>query len=330
MSARPRFTKLNRVEAQVSAARYRKQPKPMASLIELVGGKSPTVSWLQHESGTKLFGKPTIGWSTAQLVPALPGSPSQFLTQSWDWQSMSGAVKMVTPNAVVWRGTKTVKPGELWIGERNMCTWGFLWACRNRANFVIWEHKSMPWTHSAHYNLLSRLGTYLNKHRTYALTKKVAQKQYKHWLDYPKYIHAPLKWIGSFVIQLKIFSERIFFRTNVKWTKYMCFDCLAISNHESTNTTYLFYRSMKTFNSQWVSIVINSMNCDLFESIILVNVVSRVLLKSFLNNFINPYSLKWVINLHLEYPDCLPQDLPGSFEIVLFFNTEWKTQFLVS
>lgn len=40
----------------------------------------------------------------------------------------------------------TVKPGELWIGDRNMCTVGFLFGLhRNGANFVIREHKSMPW-----------------------------------------------------------------------------------------------------------------------------------------------------------------------------------------
>lgn len=41
---------------------------------------------------------------------------------------------------------KTVKKGELWIADRNMCTVGFLlgWH-RSGANFVIREHKSMPW-----------------------------------------------------------------------------------------------------------------------------------------------------------------------------------------
>jgi Transposase DDE domain len=34
---------------------------------------------------------------------------------------------------------------ELWIGDRNMCTKGFLWGLHERgANFVIREHKSMP------------------------------------------------------------------------------------------------------------------------------------------------------------------------------------------
>lgn len=41
---------------------------------------------------------------------------------------------------------KTVKKGELWIADRNMCTVTFLFGLhRNGANFVIREHKSMPW-----------------------------------------------------------------------------------------------------------------------------------------------------------------------------------------
>ncbi|MEH2146472.1 transposase [Nostoc sp.] len=41
---------------------------------------------------------------------------------------------------------KTAKAGELWIGESNMCTLGFLFGLhRTGSNFVIREHKSMPW-----------------------------------------------------------------------------------------------------------------------------------------------------------------------------------------
>lgn len=41
---------------------------------------------------------------------------------------------------------KTVKQGELWIADRNMCTASFLLGLhRSGANFVIREHKSMPW-----------------------------------------------------------------------------------------------------------------------------------------------------------------------------------------
>jgi hypothetical protein len=41
---------------------------------------------------------------------------------------------------------KTVKEGELWIADRNMCTVGFLFGLhQSGANFVIREHKSIPW-----------------------------------------------------------------------------------------------------------------------------------------------------------------------------------------
>jgi len=40
---------------------------------------------------------------------------------------------------------KTVNRGELWIGDRCMCTLGFLFGITKRgSNFVIREHKSMP------------------------------------------------------------------------------------------------------------------------------------------------------------------------------------------
>lgn len=39
----------------------------------------------------------------------------------------------------------TVNAGELWIGDRCMCTLGFLFGVVKRgSNFVIREHKSMP------------------------------------------------------------------------------------------------------------------------------------------------------------------------------------------
>jgi hypothetical protein len=55
---------------------------------------------------------------------------------------------MVTPKNVPWRDQvlTTVKPGELWIADRNMCTVAFLFGLhRSGASFVIREHKSMPW-----------------------------------------------------------------------------------------------------------------------------------------------------------------------------------------
>ncbi len=40
----------------------------------------------------------------------------------------------------------TVSEGELGIGDRNICTVGFLWGLhRKGARNVIREHKSMPW-----------------------------------------------------------------------------------------------------------------------------------------------------------------------------------------
>lgn len=38
-----------------------------------------------------------------------------------------------------------VKPGELWIADRNMCTQGFLFGiCNASADFLVREHKTLP------------------------------------------------------------------------------------------------------------------------------------------------------------------------------------------
>jgi len=232
-----------------------------------------TVSRLQSTSlGRKLLWKTDHRlaysahwcWHCQEVPVVLDPELRQINVELWRWSRLR--------TFVVWRGTQTVKPGELWIGERNMCTWGFFGLASQPSQLLWFENiNQCRGTHSAHYNLLvvSRLGTYLNKHRTYALTKKSSHafKQYKHWLDYPKYIYAPLKWIGSFVIHTNwknFFSERIFFkRTNV-WSEQIYVFWFAISNHESTNTTYLFYRSMKTFNSM-VSNCDKFTNCDFWE-----------------------------------------------------------------
>ncbi len=41
---------------------------------------------------------------------------------------------------------KTVSRGELWIDDRCMCTLGFLFGVHTKqADFVIREHKTIPW-----------------------------------------------------------------------------------------------------------------------------------------------------------------------------------------
>jgi hypothetical protein len=41
---------------------------------------------------------------------------------------------------------ETVAAGDLWIGDRNFCTTGFLWGLESRqAAFIIRQHQNLPW-----------------------------------------------------------------------------------------------------------------------------------------------------------------------------------------
>ena len=146
------YDKLNRVETPVSAAIVRETAIPMASLIEFVGGESPQLlpgykirvldgnclektdhrlEVLRTTSAGALPGK-----SLVVLDPELRLAINVFATENGHAQERSLFDQVLT----------TVKPGELWIADRNMCTVAFLFGLyRLGANFVIREHKSMPW-----------------------------------------------------------------------------------------------------------------------------------------------------------------------------------------
>ena len=146
------YDKLNGVEPNVSAAIVRETAIPMASIIEIVGGKSPQLlkgyrtriidGNCLEKTDHRLKVLRTIsagalpGKSLVVLDPELRLAINIFLCEDGHAQERSLFDEVL----------KTVKPGELWIGDRNMCTLGFLFGLhRNRSNFVIREHKSMPW-----------------------------------------------------------------------------------------------------------------------------------------------------------------------------------------
>jgi IS4 transposase len=61
---------------------------------------------------------------------------------------MSSLVRTVIPvlRALLPNVLETVEAGDLWIGDRNFCTTGFLFGIENRqAAFLIRQHLNLPW-----------------------------------------------------------------------------------------------------------------------------------------------------------------------------------------
>jgi hypothetical protein len=146
------YDKLNGVEPVVSAAILRETAAVMASLIELVGGKSPELLpgyRVRVLDGNCLEGTDhrlevlrTIGAvalpgkSLVVLDPELRLAINVFPCLDGHAQERSLFLEVL----------KTVNRGELWIGDRCMCTLGFLFGVHQlQADFVIREHKTMPW-----------------------------------------------------------------------------------------------------------------------------------------------------------------------------------------
>lgn len=146
------YDKLNGVEHQVSSAIVRETAISMASLIEFVGGKSPQLlsgykirildgNCLEKTDHRLEILRPIAagalpGKSLVVLDPELRLAINVFACEDGHAQERSLFEEVL----------KTVKPGELWIADRNMCTVGFLFGLqRSGADFVIREHKSMPW-----------------------------------------------------------------------------------------------------------------------------------------------------------------------------------------
>lgn len=146
------YDKLNGVETNVSSAIVRETAVPLANLIEFVGGKSPQLlngykirildGNCLEKTDHRLEILRTIaagalpGKSLVVLDPELRLAINVFACEDGHAQERSLFDEVL----------KTVKQGELWIADRNMCTVSFLLGLhRSGANFVIREHKSMPW-----------------------------------------------------------------------------------------------------------------------------------------------------------------------------------------
>jgi Transposase DDE domain len=146
------YQKLNGVETKVSAALLGETGRELGQLIEQMGGQKPPLlpgyqvrildgnalaatehrlEVLRHEAAAALPGK-----SLVVLDPDLRLAVDLFPCEDGHAQErrLFGQV------------LERVKPGQLWIGDRNMCTLEFLIGIAKRqATFVIREHQVMPW-----------------------------------------------------------------------------------------------------------------------------------------------------------------------------------------
>jgi len=96
----------------------------MASLIELVGGKSPQLlAGYSTSLGRKLLeNRPSVGtahnWCRSIARKSSVLDPELRLAINvWSCEDGHAQERSLFDEVL-----KTVKPGELWIGERNMCT----------------------------------------------------------------------------------------------------------------------------------------------------------------------------------------------------------------
>lgn len=146
------YQKLNGVETQVSAALLRETSAELRQLIQQMGGSSsPLLAGydLQILDGNALAATdhrlkvlhsvaaaPLPGKSLVVLDPALRLAVDIFPCEDGHAQERRLFQQVID----------TVKAGQLWIADRNMCTLDFLMGIAQRqAAFIVREHQNLPW-----------------------------------------------------------------------------------------------------------------------------------------------------------------------------------------
>jgi hypothetical protein len=146
------YQKLNGVEIEVSAALVRETARELQPLIEQMGGQqSPLLDGYQvrildgnalaaTEHRLKVLrsvgSAPLPGKSLVVLDPASRLAVDLFPCEDGHAQERRLFGQVLA----------TVKAGQLWIADRNMCTLDFLGGIAQRqACFVIREHQNLPW-----------------------------------------------------------------------------------------------------------------------------------------------------------------------------------------
>jgi Transposase DDE domain len=146
------YQKLNGVEIEVSAALVRETARELKPLIEQMGGQQPPLldgyqvrildgnALAATEHRLKVLrsvgSAPLPGKSLVVLDPASRLAVDMFPCEDGHAQERRLFGQVLA----------TVKAGQLWIADRNMCTLDFLGGIAQRqACFVIREHQNLPW-----------------------------------------------------------------------------------------------------------------------------------------------------------------------------------------
>lgn len=146
------YEKLQGVETQVSQALVREAAARLAPVVQALG--PPTAPLLKgyhakvfdsnHLTGTDhrltetrtLHSSPLPGQALVVFDPQL-----RLMIDVFPCEDAYSQERLMLPDVLA-----TVEPGDLWIGDRNFCTTGFLFGVRDRqAAFLIRQHGSTLW-----------------------------------------------------------------------------------------------------------------------------------------------------------------------------------------
>ena len=147
------YGKLNRLEPTVSQALVRYSASEMKTIIEQVGGQLPA---LLPKYRVKILDGNGLGATEHRLsvllntgAGALPGKSLVVL------DPVLGLAIDIFPcedgytqeRALLLEVLRTVEAGDLWIGDRNFCTTGFIFGIESQqAFFLVRQHQNLPWT----------------------------------------------------------------------------------------------------------------------------------------------------------------------------------------
>ena len=147
------YGKLNRLETSVSQALVRYSAREMTTIIEQVGGQLPT---LLPKYRVKILDGNGLGATEHRLsvllntgAGALPGKSVVVLDpvlglaiDIFPCEDGHAQERSLLPEVL-----ETVAAGDLWIGDRNFCTTGFIFGIDSQqAFFLVRQHQNLPWT----------------------------------------------------------------------------------------------------------------------------------------------------------------------------------------
>jgi Transposase DDE domain len=146
------YDKLNRLEPCVSQALLRETALKMKAIIDTVGISSPG---LLPNYRVKILDGNSLGATEHRLAVlrstsagALPGKSIVVLepdlgiaTDMFPCEDGHAQERSLLSDVL-----ETVESGDLWIGDRNFCTNGFIFGIvEKKASFLIRQHKGLPW-----------------------------------------------------------------------------------------------------------------------------------------------------------------------------------------